>query len=53
MNALTDIVVTAAAGGVIAAVGFVFKELLRINERLARIEEHLCIETKVPIKKIK
>jgi hypothetical protein len=32
-------------GGLCSAVGFVFVAISRTNERLARIEEHLGIET--------
>lgn len=54
MNLVVEIaatvISTVASGAVIAAVGFVYKEILAIRERLARIEEHLSIETKIPIK---
>lgn len=37
----------------LAALGFFYNAILKINERLARIEEHLGIETAVTIKKKK
>ena len=48
MNIPIEIVaafLTVFGGGICTAVGFVFVGLSRTNERLARIEEHLGIET--------
>jgi len=38
-------VVTVFGGGICTAIGFVFHAISKTNERLARIEEHLGIET--------
>lgn len=45
---VTEILFTGVASvigsALVGAIGFVYREILKINERLARIEEHLSIQ---------
>lgn len=36
-------IITVGGGGICTAIGFVFVGLLKVNERLARIEEHIGV----------
>lgn len=51
MNIISEIVTTAAGTGIVIAIGFVYSQIMKINERLARIEEHLGINTVTQNKK--
>lgn len=51
MNILSEIVTTAVGTGIVIAIGFVYNQIMKINERLARIEEHLSINPVTQTKK--